>query len=334
MQEKLLDCSHQVEQPTWQQQLRAAITDVNQLLTQLELPPQPMIASSFPLRVPQPFVARMQKGNIHDPLLRQVLPLADELQDLPGYSQHPLLEQQFTAIPGLLHKYRSRVLLLLTGACAVNCRYCFRQHFSYHDYSFRQRYWPRIADYLMAHPEVNEIILSGGDPLLLSDHALYELLQAFTQLTSIRYLRIHSRLPIVIPSRITDELVTMLTSTRLKPVLVVHCNHPQEIDEVLSEAFLRIRAYPITLLNQSVILKGVNDNPAVLAELSYRLFDQGVLPYYLHVLDKVAGAAHFDISLAQVKILYQQLQAMLPGYLLPRLVQEVPGMPNKTLIIP
>jgi EF-P beta-lysylation protein EpmB len=327
-----------VEQ-NWLNDLASAISDPEKLLNQLEIPaeqwPQPLEGIRFAAkklfiqRVPQPFIRRMEKGNIHDPLLRQVLPVNEELEYHPGYSADPLQEQDNDQ-PGLLHKYRNRALLILKGGCAINCRYCFRRHFPYSDNKGSKSVWQQSLDYIEQHTELNEVILSGGDPLMAKDHELRWLTERLDQIPHIKRLRIHTRLPVVIPSRITAELCELLQATRLNVVLVTHINHANEIDAALTDALQQLKRSGVTLLNQSVLLKGVNDSVDAQVALSETLFDSGVQPYYLHVLDKVQGAAHFYVSDDQAKAIMREMITRVSGYMVPRLTREEGGKPSKT----
>jgi EF-P beta-lysylation protein EpmB len=320
--------------PQWQTLLSQAITVPEELLRELELPlellPATVTASqAFRLRVPRGFVTRMQRGNPQDPLLRQVLPLGDELTRVAGYCSDPLQELAAMPVPGLLHKYQGRVLLTTTGACAVHCRYCFRRHYPYSEAN-PQRQQQQTLDYLRHHTEVTEVILSGGDPLTLSDSKLGQLTQALQNIPHIKRLRVHSRVPVVLPERVDAGLLGWLQATRLQAVLVIHSNHPNEIDLAVQAAMQRLRGAGITVLNQSVLLRGINDHPDTLVALSERLLDAGVLPYYLHQLDPVEGAAHFAVPDSRAKSLINQLRGRLPGYLVPSLVREQAGQPAKT----
>lgn len=297
-----------------------------------DLPEAYHAARDFSVRVPQGFIAKMQPGNPLDPLLLQVLPTAQEIRDVPGYVRDPLAEQQMRRQAALLHKYRSRVLLVLTGACGINCRYCFRRHFDYQDNRLGGDELHQILEYLNADPGINEVILSGGDPLVLSNRRLSSLLDALETVPHLRRVRIHSRLPVVIPQRIDQGLLARLAASPLRVVLVVHANHAAELDQTFTEAMGYLAAQDVWLLNQSVLLRGVNDSAQALAELSEALFDAGVQPYYLHQLDRVAGAAHFQVSDARARELMQAVMAALPGFLVPRLVREVAGEPCKTPI--
>ena len=282
----------------------------------------------FPVRVPEPFVTRMVPGDPHDPLLRQVLAVADERHAMPGFVKDPLDELE-GPMPGVLHKYRSRVLVIYRGGCAINCRYCFRRHFPYQENTLTARDVDGLVSYLRAHPEVNEVILSGGDPLMADDQALSGLFVRLESVSSIHRLRIHTRLPIVIPERVTDLLCQAIAATALPVVMVLHSNHANEIDQSVMDAVSQLRAVCRSVLNQSVILKGINDSADVLIALSERLFEAGIDPYYLNVLDRVSGAHHFDVSDLEVAALHQALLNALPGYLVPKLVREVPGIGHK-----
>ncbi|SIO25816.1 EF-P beta-lysylation protein EpmB [Salinivibrio sp. ES.052] len=318
----------------WIKELAEGITDPSELLQLLDISPKAWESGFtarrlFSQRVPRSFVARMEKGNPHDPLLKQVLPVAEEFNQVKGFSADPL-EEQDNDTPGLLHKYRNRVLLIVKGGCAINCRYCFRRHFPYQDNKGSKRVWQGSLDYIDAHPEVDEVILSGGDPLMAKDEELDWLITAIEQITHVKRLRIHSRLPVVIPARITSTLLERLSYSRLQIVMVTHINHANEINTELSDKLHALRQAGITLLNQSVLLKGVNDSADALVVLSQRLFDAGVLPYYLHILDKVQGAAHFLVSDDEARTLMQEIISQLSGYLVPRLTREIGGRSSKT----
>ena len=322
-----------VEQ-NWLKQLANGISDPQKLLEQLEIDPEPWqngfdARKLFAQRVPQSFVERMQKGNPFGPLLRQVLPLSAEFEVHPGYSNDPLQEQN-NDIPGLLHKYRNRALMIVKGGCAINCRYCFRRHFPYQENKGNKTTWQQSLDYLAQHDELNEVILSGGDPLMAKDDELRWLVDHIADIPHIKRLRIHSRLPVVIPARVTDELVSLLAGTRLQVILVTHINHAQEINQELSDALSKLKRVGVTLLNQGVMLKGVNDSVDAQVQLSEALFDSGVLPYYIHVLDKVQGAAHFFISDQQAKAIMAGVIERVSGYLVPKLTREIGGRSSKT----
>lgn len=289
-------------------------------------------ARQFGLRVPRGYIARMRRGDSADPLLRQVLPLGAERIAVDGFGIDPVGDLAAMAAPGVLQKYQGRVLLTTTGACAIHCRYCFRRHFPYADANPAANGWRAAIEYIEADASVREAILSGGDPLTLSDSKLAELIQALAALPHVERLRLHTRLPVVLPERITGDLCALLTRTRLSGVVVLHANHPNEIDAQVAAALARMRESGITLLNQSVLLRGVNDSAEVLCALSESLFRAGVLPYYLHLLDPVAGAAHFDVDAGTAKALWTRMRDRMPGYLVPKLVREDPGAPAKVIV--
>jgi len=318
---------------SWQALLRAAIRTRQELLSYLELSPSQVSELSpadteFPLLVPMGFAARMRKRDPHDPLLRQVLPITSELDAVAGFREDPL-EELASAHAGVLRKYPSRALLITTAACPVHCRYCFRRHFPYGEQLASRNDW--FAE-LRDAQDVTEIILSGGDPLSLSNERLSALIDQIESLPQVDTLRIHSRFPVVLPERIDRGLLGLLERTQLDVVMVTHCNHAQEIDEAVADALGALRRTGATLLNQSVLLGGVNDDAAVLAALSRRLFAAGVLPYYLHELDAVSGAAHFRVARESAVALVEELRRSLPGYLVPRLVREIPGELSKTVV--
>jgi EF-P beta-lysylation protein EpmB len=321
----------------WQDTLAQAVSDPSDLLARLELPSDLVSGqarNAFPLRVPEPFIARMRKGDPNDPLLAQVLPLAAESDSVAGYSTDPLGEAAARAGKGVVHKYQDRVLLIASSGCAINCRYCFRRHFPYQDNQISGRHWQDALRYIAADKELREVIFSGGDPLVTTDRRLSEMIRDLAEIPHLQRVRIHTRLPIVIPARITPELTEAMTATRLKPVMVLHSNHPQEIDESVGDAIKQLRQQGVTVLNQAVLLRGINDNVTTLTRLSESLFEFGVLPYYLFVLDRVAGAAHFDVPDEEAQALVGELQTCLPGYLVPRLAREIAGEPSKTLLTP
>ncbi|MDQ8039344.1 MAG: EF-P beta-lysylation protein EpmB [Rickettsiella sp.] len=324
-------------QENWQFLLKEVITSPIELLAELGLkenllPDAQRSANLFHLRVPRGFVARMQKGNPNDPLLRQILPIGEEGIITPGFTQDPLDEKSANPIPGLLHKYHGRVLLTLSGACAINCRYCFRRHFPYQKNNPGGRTWEIILNYIIADKSITEVIFSGGDPLIANDSYLANCITDLATISHLKTLRFHSRLPIVLPQRITHALMTVLTSTRLQPIMVVHCNHANELDVSVATAIDVLRQKKIMVLNQSVLLKGVNDSIETLINLSQRLFEFGILPYYLHLLDKVQGAAHFAVSEDKAKILVNAMRKKLAGYLVPRLVKEKAGEKSKLAV--
>ena len=324
------------QEQNWQTQMSDLITDPAELLQCLNIESDVSLQGSilateqFRLRVPRAFVQKMQLGNAYDPLLLQVLPHHLELEDHPGFVTDPLGEEQANLLPGILHKYQSRFLLTLTGACAVHCRYCFRRHFPYQENLPKNEDWEAMQRYLLQHPEINEVILSGGDPLTLSNRKLALWMERLSSIPHLKILRIHSRVPIVIPNRLDEELINLFKNSRLRIILVVHSNHAAEIDDFTATKLMQLTQQNILVLNQAVLLKGINDHADTLVHLSHRLFDAGVLPYYLHVLDKVKGAHHFDLDSQIIDQLYSEVLARLPGYLVPKLVREIAGEKNKT----
>lgn len=319
----------------WQRSLADLITDPRELLAMLGLDPALLPAAllasdSFRLRVPREFVGRMRHGDATDPLLRQVLPLGEEIIAVPGYTGDPLAESRHTRTPGLLQKYQGRVLVIVSGACAINCRYCFRRHFPYADNTPDSAHWQHVFATLAADPSIEEVILSGGDPLMVSNRRLAWIINELAAIPHLSRLRVHTRLPVVIPDRIDQELPGILAGSRLAPIVVIHANHANELDNGVAAAMARLAAAGVSLLNQSVLLRGVNDSVAAQEELSRRLLGCRVLPYYLHLLDPVTGAAHFDVPESAATDLLRMLTARLPGYLVPRLVREIPDRPAKT----
>ncbi|MCA0975208.1 EF-P beta-lysylation protein EpmB [Halomonas denitrificans] len=319
----------------WQRQLAGAIRDPAELCRRLGLdaslvPGAEAGHALFEVRVPEAFAARMRHADPQDPLLRQVLPLSDEQSTPSGYVTDPLQEAQHTARRGLIHKYAGRVLLITSPACAVNCRYCFRRHFPYQDNAPSRSQWDDTLDYLRDDVSLREAILSGGDPLAASDRQLSWLVERLDAISHLKRLRMHTRLPVVIPDRVDGPLLDWLGKTRLQKVMVLHINHANEIDDAVIRACQRLARSGVTLLNQSVILKGVNDSVDALEDLSERLFEAGILPYYLHAFDPVVGAAHFDVSDQRADALVDELRTRLPGFLMPTLVREIPGEASKT----
>ncbi|WP_312105177.1 EF-P beta-lysylation protein EpmB [Acinetobacter venetianus] len=324
------------QEQNWQSQLSDLITDPLELLNLLELSIDQLLSGAilaseqFKLRVPRAFVGKMNIRDPLDPLLLQVLPHHLELEDYPEFVTDPLGEEAANQMAGVLHKYQSRFLLTLTGACAIHCRYCFRRHFPYQENLPKNDDWENIKQYIEQNPQINEVILSGGDPLTLNNRKIALWLERLASLPQIKILRIHSRVPIVIPNRIDDELISILKNSRLRIVVVVHSNHAAELDDFTCSKLLQLSLHHITVLNQAVLLKGVNDSAETLNELSLRLFDARVMPYYLHVLDKVKGAQHFDLDSSKIDQIYSDVLASLPGYLVPKLVREIAGEKNKT----
>lgn len=326
----------------WQQVLADAITDPEELCRILGLDESlaqaaralSTPASGFALKVPRGFVARMRRGDPRDPLLLQVLPLAAEAASPPDFSLDPVGDLASRAGSGVLQKYAGRVLLVATGACAVHCRYCFRRHFPYAEESALGDGWRAALDQLRSDASISEVILSGGDPLSLSDRRLQQLTDALQTIPHIRRLRIHTRYPIVLPERIDAGLLRWLNGVNLQKVVVIHANHAQELDTSVARACADLAAAGATMLNQSVLLAGINDSVAALTQLSEALFAIDVLPYYLHLLDRVVGAAHFDVDERTALQLHAGMARVLPGYLVPRLVREVPGAASKTPVTP
>lgn len=320
----------------WQMELRDAICDLKELLNLLNLTPQEIPHaienSSFPLRVPRNFIAKMEPGNPKDPLLLQVLPSHAENNSYQNFSNDALQEAKSNVAPGLLHKYRDRVLLIPVGSCAINCRYCFRRHFPYEENIKGRASWNEALKYIEKNSELKEVIISGGDPLILKDTLLNQLMTQIFEVSHIKRIRFHTRVPIVLPSRINDDFVTMLSKQQKSIIIVLHCNHPNEIDDNVKTAIKKLLSINVTVLNQTVLLKNINDNTKTLIDLSEKLFSCGVLPYYLHLLDRVQGTAHFEVDEKNAKQLNWEMMQNLPGYLVPKLVREVPGAPAKVPI--
>lgn len=321
----------------WQKSLQQAISDPAELLDILGLdskwlPAAKKAAEQFGLKVPLSFVNRIRRGDINDPLLRQVMPLAEELENHPGFTSDPVGDALSKAEVGIIQKYKHRALLVSTGACAVHCRYCFRRHFPYSDELAAKGRWQTSLDWLDQQSDIQEVILSGGDPLSLTDSKLLPLMEGLAKIPHIHTLRIHSRQPVVLPDRVTPSLIKTLKISQKKIVVVIHANHPNELDESVKAGLNSLNQAGFQLLNQAVLLAGINDCPETLVSLSRRLFASNVLPYYLHLLDKVSGAAHFDVPEASALQLLQKITAELPGYLVPRLVREEAGEASKTLV--
>ena len=322
----------------WKAELSHCVSSIDDLLNQLGLNANNLSATEqaaidFPIKVPQPFVQLMEYGNPNDPLLKQVLPISSELAIDSNFSTDPVDETNYNPVPGIVHKYHNRVLMIISPNCAINCRYCFRRHFPYDENRQSKQQWLEALDYLKTKPEINEVIYSGGDPLAANDNFLRWLTAAIESISHIKRLRIHSRLPVVIPARIDEPLINWLGHTRLKPTFVLHINHANEISTDLSQGVDRLKQAGISVLNQSVLLKGINDSSDQLITLSEKLFDAGIMPYYLHMLDPVQGASHFDVSKKHAVEIFHQIQSELPGFLTPKLVQERAGENSKTLIL-
>ncbi|RDV28006.1 EF-P beta-lysylation protein EpmB [Alteromonas aestuariivivens] len=318
----------------WQKELATSFSDPVKLLDYLQLDSghygqHGKARRLFPMRVPRHFASLMEKGNWNDPLLMQVMPRQEEFLALPGYGTDPLEEHE-TAGRGILHKYRSRVLLIVRGGCAVNCRYCFRRHFPYADNAVSRPQWQEAIDYIRAQPEIDEVIFSGGDPLMAKDDHLAWLSSEIATIPHVRRLRIHTRLPVVLPERLDSAFSRWFTKLPLQKILVLHINHANEVSPQLKNKLEELRQQGVTLLNQAVLLAGINDSADAQVALNEAVFDAGVLPYYLHLLDKVQGAAHFDVPEQQARELMAELIKRLPGYLVPKLVREIGGQPGKT----
>ena len=326
------------QQDDWQGQLRNVVCSAQQLLALLQLQPEEVGFSAeacrdFSLKVPLAFVRRMRAGDPHDPLLLQVLARTEELVETAGFSRDPVGETGASnPARGVIHKYQGRVLLIVSSGCAINCRYCFRRHFPYAANQNSRQEWREAIACIAADAGISEVILSGGDPLLASDDNLGELVTQIAAIPHVRRLRIHTRLPVVIPDRVSAGLLDAVTRTGLQTVVVIHCNHANEIDNEVEQALARLTRRGITLLNQSVLLAGINDSTDALTALSERLFAAGVLPYYLHLLDKVQGAAHFDVPEERARRLISGISAVLPGYLVPKLARELAGAPSKLVL--
>jgi len=327
---------------TWQEQLKNVIKDPQVLCDLLNLDFKQLLQThgldlesaneEFILRVPASFIQRMKAGDLDDPLLLQVLPQAQEMLEHQGYSQDPLEEADAYKAPGIIQKYSGRVLLLAASACAIHCRYCFRRHFPYEEHRPSKAEWDKSLNAIRDDESINEVIFSGGDPLSAPDQHLAWLSDKIAQIDHVDTLRIHTRLPIVIPERINEQCLRWLNQDRLQVVMVIHCNHANEIDHSVAEAISKVRELGITVLNQTVLLKGVNDSLEALQSLSKKLFKIGVLPYYLHFLDKVAGTNHFEVPMDSALSLHQSLRNSMPGYLVPRLAQEIPGQSAKFIL--
>lgn len=324
---------------SWSQHLTQAITSLDDLIKSLGLSKDLITQGqdaqhSFKLLVPRPYLSRMEYGNPNDPLLLQILPNALETKSVIGYTKDPLEEADHNPQKAIVHKYKRRLLVITTGTCAVNCRYCFRRHFPYGDNQLAQAEWQSVINYLTAHPDVNEVILSGGDPLMMKDALLADKVRQIEALPQIKRLRIHSRLPVVIPARVCDDMFDWINKSRLDIIMVWHINHANEMDAELAQAAFKLKQAGVTLLNQGVLLKGINDSVEAQVNLSEAVFDAGILPYYMFTLDPVEGAAHFDITVEEAQKLMGKVAAELPGYLVPKLAKEIPGKTSKTVFAP
>ena len=324
----------------WQKDMQTAFRRLDALLAYLLLDPNqapsPLLADpDFPILVPRSFADRMIKGNWNDPILLQVLPLAAEIAATTGFQNDAVGDLASQILPGLLHKYASRALLMVSPQCAIHCRYCFRREFPYGDLPRGQAGWDEAWEYLSSAEGIKEIIFSGGDPLFLDNRRLASLLEKALALPYIRTLRFHTRLPVVLPSRIEPQLLELFRAAAGEKTLIVviHANHPNEIDEECAQALAALRSTGAILLNQTVLLKDVNDQAEPLAELSRRLIQNGVLPYYLHQLDRVTGTAHFEVEENRGRELVEELRSLLPGYAVPKYVREIAGEAHKTPLL-
>jgi EF-P beta-lysylation protein EpmB len=321
----------------WQAELRDAIRDPRELCAALGLPRElgqsgAAAAGEFVCLVPASYLRRIERGNPADPLLLQVLPAASERVSAAGFTSDPVDEAAATLVPGLLQKYPGRALLIVTAACPVHCRYCFRREFPYDEHAGGTDAWDVALDALAADPSIEEVILSGGDPLAASDRRLAALVDRLAEIPHIARLRVHSRTPVMIPSRVTDELLDWLTRTRLTPVMVLHANHANELDAEVDAAVDRLHRARVMVLNQAVLLRGVNDSVDAQSALSRRLIEMGVTPYYLHQLDRVRGAAHFEVSIERGREIVAEMRRRLPGYAVPQYVQEQAGEMHKVVL--
>jgi len=322
----------------WKAQLQASKMSTQELLALLRIENHPLAQSEaeklFALRVPPLYLSQIQPNTPNDPLLLQVLPQSAEFLEAMDYCADPLNEAQYAQTKGLIHKYTNRVLLITTGHCAINCRYCFRRAFPYQAHRQSIHDWKPALDYIASSPQVNEVILSGGEPLLLNTPQLFSLIKRIESMPHIKRIRIHTRLLSTIPARIDDEFIAALKQLSKPLILMTHCNHPNEISPALEQAVNKLKACNVRVFNQSVLLKQVNDHCNTLSALSEKLFDAGIQPYYLFMLDKVKGASHFEVPIQRAKKIYEQLQASISGYMLPKFAIEVPGKPSKTLLTP
>jgi len=333
------DCveGHLATENSWQESMKLAFRQLADLLKFAELDKESVrmacgqsAPADFPLFVPREWAKRIRPKDPNDPLLRQVLVTTAESLEVPGFTKDPVGDLNAQTTPGLLHKYYGRALLITTGACAIHCRYCFRRHFPYHEAPKSIEAWQEALNAIRTDPSLEEILLSGGDPLTLVDDRLAELIQSLEDIPHLKRLRIHSRLPTIIPQRVTESLCNHLRSTRLGVWFVLHINHAQELDTPTCQAIGKLRQTGAVLLNQAVLLRGVNDSVESLQELCQRLVNEQVIPYYLHQLDRVAGSAHFEVPVSEGRHLMEKLRQRLPGYALPRYVQEVAGRTSKT----
>ena len=324
---------------SWQRMLSESFTRTQDLLDYLHLSAGDIYASEdaaqqFKCLVPLSFAQRMKKGDPFDPLLLQMLPVGDEMVRNASYIEDPVGDLDANPSPGLLHKYHGRVLLLTNSGCAGNCRYCFRRHFPYQENSISHHQFQSAIDYIQKDKSIKEVIFSGGEPLLNSDERLASWIKQLAEINHLSRIRFHSRLPVFLPERINPAFIDAIQGTRLKPIMVIHSNHPAEINSAVQHALIAMHDAGVLVLNQTVLLKNINDDAEVLADLSERLFDSKTHPYYLHTLDRVQGAAHFDLDIQRAQSIYRALCDKLPGFLVPKLVKEVPGTASKTSLNP
>lgn len=330
--------SVQAPEPRWQTEIKAAIRDPRTLCERLGLPADLVSgaeagAGQFPVFVPPAYLARIKFGDPQDPLLRQVLPLADEGVAAAGFVADPVGDSSAEQAPGLLHKYQGRVLLITTGVCAVHCRYCFRRHYPYETAPRSDAAWDAAIKAIASDQTIHEVILSGGDPLMLVDERLSALITRIEAIDHVKRLRIHTRLPIMIPSRITKSLLEWFAQSRLQTIVVLHVNHAQELDGETASVAEKLRASSAILLNQAILLRGVNDSVDAQCDLSEKLIEQGITSYYLHQLDRVVGAAHFEVSENRGREIVAEMRKRLPGYLVPRYVKEEAGESSKRILL-
>jgi len=321
---------------TWKQQLKNSYSNIDDLLQFLKLDGTKFNIdknSKFPFKVTQHFANQIEKKNWNDPLLKQILPIIDEKKKVLKYILDPLSESKANILPGMLQKYSSRVLLIVTKSCAIHCRYCFRKSFNYLANQINKKQWKIVFKYIKKNKEIYEIILSGGDPLMLNDEHIKYFIKEISKISHIKILRIHSRLPVVLPDRLTESLLYALHKFPYTIVLVIHANHANELSKSVIYKLIKYREGGLILLNQSVFLKGINDCQKILSDLSKKLFKAGVLPYYLHILDPVEGVSHFKESTKKAKKIIEIMRKSLPGYLVPRLCKELSGKSSKTILM-
>jgi len=317
--------------------MKTAVRDSANLMRLLGLDSNQVSLSSkgeaqFPVFVPLPYLSRIRPGDPFDPLLLQVMPQYAESVDAFGFVEDPVGDLEVEKTPGLLHKYHGRVLMVVSGSCAIHCRYCFRRHFPYELAPKSLQQWEPAFRYIEEDDSIHEVILSGGDPLTLVDSTLQSIVERIASIDHLQRLRVHTRLPVVIPQRVTDALCEIFSSTRLATWVVLHINHAREIDGEVEQSISRLRNAGATLLNQAVLLRGVNDNVDALHQLFEKLVDCNVSPYYLHQLDQVAGGAHFEVPLELGQQWIADLRKRLPGYAIPLFVQEISGEESKTAL--